>query len=325
VSPAADSLPDLAELERAATIVHAAMPATPQYRWPLLEDRLQTELWCKHENHSPVGAFKVRGGLVYFERLARERPEVRGVVSATRGNHGQSVGFAAQRHGRESVIVVPHGNALEKNRAMRALGVELIEEGRDFAESNEVADRIAAERSFERMPSFHMDLVAGVGTYAMELFRAAGELDVLYVPIGLGSGACGCIAARDALGLRTEIVGVVSSLAPAYARSWETGTLTAVESTTVLADGMACRVPSAAAWPHLRRGLSRIVEVTDEEVAGAMRALFADTHNAVEGAGAAGLAAAIQERGRYQRKRIGVPLCGGNVDSAVMAKVLAAD
>lgn len=318
----AEQLPDLAALERAAVIVREGMQATPQYRWPQLEARLGAELWCKHENHSPVGAFKVRGGLVYLERLARERPQVRGVVSATRGNHGQSVGFAAARHGRIAVIVVPLGNAVEKNSAMRALGVELIEAGRDFAEANEIADALAVERGLERMPSFHLDLVAGVGTYAMELFRAAGELDVLYVPIGQGSGACGCIAARNALGLRTEIVGVVSSLASAYARTWETGVLTAVESTTVLADGMACRVPSAAAWPHLRSGLSRIVEVSDDEVGAAMRILFADTHNAVEGAGAAGLAAALRERPRLTGRRVGIPLCGGNVDSAVLASVL---
>lgn len=317
------ALPDLAELERAAAIVHAAMPATPQYRWPQLEARLGTELWCKHENHTPVGAFKVRGGLVYFERLARERPDVRGVVSATRGNHGQSIGFAAAKHGRTAVIVVPEGNAREKNSAMQALGVELIEAGRDFAESNDAADVIAKERGLERMPSYHLDLVAGVSSYALELLRAAGELDVLYVPIGQGSGACGCIAARDALGLKTEIVGVVSSHAAAWARTWESGELTSVEATTVLADGLACRVPSAAAWPHLRAGLSRIVEVTDAEVGSAMRAIFADTHNAIEGAGAAGFAAALKERGRYDGKRVGVPLCGGNVDSAVFAGVLA--
>lgn len=320
-APAA-RLPDRATLEAARAIVRTALPPTPQYRWPLVEQRVGTEVWLKHENHTPVGAFKVRGGLVYFDRLARERPHVGGVVSATRGNHGQSVGFAARRHGREAVIVVPHGNAREKNAAMRALGVELIEAGRDFAESNEAADAIARERGFERMPSYHPDLVAGVATYALELFDAAGPLDVLYVPIGQGSGACGCIAARDALGLPTRIVGVVSAQAPAYLRTWETGTLTSVESTTVLADGMACRVPSAEAWPALRSGLDRLVAVSDDEVADAMRTLFADTHNAVEGAGAAGFAALHREREQLRGLRVGTVLCGGNVDSAVFAEVL---
>lgn len=317
-------LPGRTALDAARAVVNAVLAPTLHARWPLLEQRLDAECWVKHENHQPVGAFKVRGGLVYFARMAAERPQVAGVVSATRGNHGQSVGFAARRHGRRAVIVVPHGNALEKNAAMRALGVELIEAGRDFAESNEIADQIATERRLERMPSFHGDLVAGVASYALELFEAAGALETLYVPIGQGSGACGCIAARDALGLKTRIVGVVSAHAPAYLRTWETDILTAVESTTRLADGMACRVPHPEAWPLLRAGLSRIVAVTDAEVAGAMRAAFADTHNAVEGAGAAGLAAMLQEREAIRGQRVGTVFCGGNVDTAVFAEVLAA-
>lgn len=316
------SLPTKAALEAAAEIVYRAMAPTPQYRWPLLAERTGAELWVKHENHTPTGAFKVRGGLVFFEEITRDGRRVPGVVSATRGNHGQSIGFAARRHGIPAVVVAPFGNSVEKNAAMRALGVELIEAGRDFAESNEIADRIAVERGYVRLPSFDQRLVAGVGTYAMELLRAVPDLDVAYVPIGLGTGICGMIAARDALGLRTEIVGVVSAQAPAYARSFAAGRMVDAETTTQIADGVACRRPVQESLDHILAGVSRVVEVTDAEVRAAMRAYFRDTHNVAEGAGAAPLAAVLQERERVRGRKVGIPLCGGNVDSAVFADVL---
>lgn len=315
-------LPTLAELEAAASLVYTAMPPTPQYSWPLLNARCGTEVWVKHENHTPVGAFKVRGGLVYFDWLRRVHPEVAGVATATRGNHGQSVGLAAQRCGLPAAVVVPHGNSVEKNAAMRALGVELIEFGDDFQAAVEHAAAVAAKRGWHRMPSFHPLLVAGVGSYAVELFRSAPPLDVVYVPIGLGSGACGVLAARDALSPSTEVVGVVSSGAPAYARAIASGALDSYPVTTRLADGMACRTPVASAVAALRAGLARVVEVDDEEVAAAMRALFVDTHNVAEGAGAAALAACLREREHVRGRRVAVVLTGGNVDAELFAKVI---
>jgi threonine dehydratase len=314
----------LIRLEQAAAVVYAAMPATPQYRWPLLEQALGTRVWVKHENHTPVGAFKVRGGLVYFHALAQAGERPRGVISATRGNHGQSVGFAAARYGLPATIVVPHGNSIEKNDAMRALGVELIEHGQDFQAAREHARRLADERGLLLVPSFHPLLVDGVASYSLELLRAAPELDVTYVPIGLGSGICGMIAARDALGLATEIVGVVSEHAPAYALSFEAGRPVEHAVDTRIADGMACRVPEPEALDILRRGCARVVRVTDDEVEAAMRLMFTATHNVAEGAGAAPLAAAMHERSHIAGRRLGLVLSGGNVDRDVFARVLSA-
>ena len=319
------ALPDLGELEAAAALVATAFQPTPQYRWPLLEERLGTRCWVKHENHTPVGAFKVRGGLVYFDWLRRAQPGVAGVVTATRGNHGQSIGFAASRTGMRACVVVPNGNSSEKNAAMRALGVELVTGGADFQESVELADRIAVERGWHRIPSFHRYLVAGVGTYALELLRAAPGVRTVYVPIGLGSGACGVIAARNALGLTCEVVGVTSTMAPAYERSLASGLIVSAPATTRIADGMAVRTPSPEAFAALQGGLARVVAVSDDEVEAAMRHLFSDTHNVAEGAGAAALAAAMQDQGRGAlADEVAVILCGGNVDRPQFAQVLAA-
>ncbi len=312
----------LEDIEAAAGIVYAHLTPTPQYSWPLLNTGLGTEVWVKHENHTPVGAFKIRGGLNYFAHLAQFGEIPRGVISATRGNHGQSVGFAARRYGIPAVIVVPHGNSVEKNAAMRALGVELIEHGHDFQAAREHAELLARERSLHLVPSFHPLLVAGVATYAMELLRATAELEVVYVPIGLGSGICGMLAAREALGLTTEVVGVVSAQAPAYAESFKAGRAIECPATTLLADGMACRVPEPEALEAIRRGVTRIVQVTDDEIAAAMRMLFECTHNVCEGAGAAAVAAAAQERTRIAGRRVAVVLSGGNVDREVFAAVL---
>ena len=315
--------PSLASLESAAALVYESMPATPQYRWPLLESRVGTEVWVKHENHAPTGAFKVRGGLVYFDDLCRAGKPA-GVVTATRGNHGQSVGFAARRYGVPATVVVPHGNSVEKNAAMRALGVELIERGRDFQAASEVAAEIAAERGWHRVPSFHPLLVRGVGTYALELFRAVPDLHTVYVPVGMGSGLCGVIAARDALELDTNIVAVVSTEAPAFALSFREERVISHEVTTRIADGMACRTPMQDPLDIARRGRARVVQVTDDEVESAMRALFADTHNVAEGGGAAALAALLQERDRMRGQKVAVIVSGGNVDSDVYSRVLTA-
>jgi threonine dehydratase len=315
-------LPSLDDLESAATLVHAVMPATPQYCWPLLAERIGAEVWVKHENHTPIGAFKLRGGLVYFDHLRRTQPDVAGVVTATRGNHGQSVGLAARRNGLSAVVVVPRGNGIEKNAAMRALGVELIETGHDFQAAVEAAAAIAAERSWHFIPAFHPAILCGVGTYALELLRAVPDLDTVYVPIGLGSGICGMIAARDALGLGTRIVGVVSDAAPAYALSFAAGYPISHDVTTRIADGMACRTPVPAALEIIRQGAARVVQVSDAEVEDAMRILFTDTHNVAEGAGAAALAALIKERDSVPGRRVGVVLSGGNVDRDVFARIL---
>ena len=313
-------------LAEARRIVGATVPPTPQQRWPLLDARLGARAWVKHENHTPVGAFKLRGGLVYIDALKRREPGCRGVVSATRGNHGQSIGFAARAHGFAATIVVPHGNSTEKNAAMRALGVELIEHGDDFQAAREFAIGLAAGRGLHMVPSFHDDLVRGVATGWLEFFEATAaagsEPEVVFVPIGQGSGICACAAARAATGARSRIVGVVSAHATAYRQSFHAGRCIEAPVTTVLADGMACRVPDAEALAHIRREVDDVIAVTDDEVAAAMRALFADTHNVAEGAGAASLAGALQQRERWHGKTLGLTVSGGNVDSAVFARVL---
>ncbi len=313
-------------LDDAMRIVRDAMPPTPQQRWPLLEQRLGSTVWVKHENHTPVGAFKLRGGLVYFDALRQREPRCKGVISATRGNHGQSVGFAARRHGMAASIVVPHRNSVEKNAAMRALGVELIEHGEDFQAAREHATRLAAARGLHLVPSFHADLVRGVATYWIEFFEASAAHDapaVVFVPIGQGSGICACAAARAHTGAKTRIVGVVSAHATAYQQSFRAGRVIEAPVNTQLADGMACRLPDEQALEIIRREVDDVIAVTDDEIAAAMRALFADTHNVAEGAGAAALAAALQQQSRWAGSSIGITLSGGNVDSAVFARVLA--
>ncbi len=305
---------DLRQLEQAHAIVGAAMPPTPAYAWPLLSQRLGATAIVKHENHTPIGAFKVRGGLVYVDRLKRERSDTAGLISATRGNHGQSLAFAASRCGVAVTIYVPHGNSAEKNRAMRAFGADLVEHGEDFQAAREEAERRARRDGLEFVPSFHPDLVMGVATYALELLRKFGDIDVLYVPIGQGSGICGCILARDLLGLATEIVGVQSTEAPSYALSFAAGMVVSTNSSNTLADGMATRVPDPDALAIIRKGASRIVQVSDDEVAAAIRAYWTDTHNLSEGAGAAALAAAMQEKPKLRGKRVGLILSGGNID-----------
>jgi len=315
----------LGELDAAAAKVHAVIPPTPQFAWPLLSRRAGAEVWVKHENHTPVGAFKVRGGIVLFDELRGDPAARRGVIAATRGNHGQSVAFSAARAGIPAVIVVPHGNSEEKNAAMRALGAEVVEHGDDFQASLERSRELAEERGLRFVPSFAPALVKGVASYALELFRGAPPLDRVYVPIGLGSGICGVLAARDGLDLGTEVVGVCAAGAPSYALSFAAGRPVATERADTMADGMACRVPVPEALEAILRGAARVLTVTDSEVRGAMRALFSDTHNVAEGAGAASLAAALKERTANAGRRIGLVLSGGNVDRELFAGVLAGD
>ncbi len=304
----------LTDLEGALTLVRSHMPETAHYAWPLLAQRTGAEVWVKHENHTPIGAFKLRGGLVYMERLRRERPHVPGVVSATRGNHGQSLAWAGRRYGVPITIVAPHGNSVEKNAAMRGFGARLIEHGADFEEAREEAARLAASDALEFVPSFAPDLVLGVATWALELFRAAPPLDALYVPIGLGSGICGAIRTRDLLGLRTDIIGVQSTTAAPYAGSFAARRPVAIERADTRADGIAVREPDRAALEIIMAGATRIVTVSDDAIAAAIRAYWTDTHNLVEGAGAAPLAALIAERGTMAGRRVGLVISGGNID-----------
>ena len=313
----------LAELENVVPLVRASVPPTPQYAWPLLKERTGVEVIVKHENHTPIGAFKLRGGIVYFARLKRERPKVKAVITATRGNHGQSLALAGRRAGIAVTIVVPHGNSTEKNVAMHAFGADLIEQGCDFDEAKQAAIKIAAERGLEYAPSFDRDLVVGVATYAHELFSACRDLDAVYVPIGLGSGICGVIGAREVFGLKTKIVGVVAQAANAYLRSFTAGRIVTTNSALTFADGIAVRVPDPTALELIQKGAERVVEVTDEEIADAIRLLYTATHNCAEGAGAAALAALIKDRAQIQGRRVAVVLTGQNIDRELMQAVLA--
>lgn len=313
----------LQALEGAASRVHAQMAPTPHYAWPLLGQELGAEVWVKHENHTPTGAFKVRGGITFMDWLTRTHPEVRGIVTATRGNHGQSQARAATAAGLISKIVVPLGNAREKNAAMRAFGADVIEHGADFDVAKVKVKELADSEGLYSVPAFHEEIVLGVASYALELMTSVADLDALYVPIGCGSGICGCIAVRDALGLKTEIIGVVSTKADAAKQSVEQGCIVETASANTFADGMAVRCPVPQALELYAEGASRIIAVSDDEVANAMRVYFRTIHAVAEGAGAAPLAGLIQERDQMAGKKVAVILCGGNVDSDVFAQVLA--
>jgi len=312
----------LAELEAAQKLVYQVMQPTPQTQYPLLAKRVGCTVAVKHENHTPLGAFKVRGGLVYMDWLKRTQPHVSGIVTATRGNHGQSVAFAATRAGLTAKIFVPHGNSTEKNAAMRALGATLVEAGDDFQAARELAVKCAADEGLHSIPSFHHLLVQGVGTYALELFRAYSDLDAVYAPIGMGSGICGLISARNALGLKTEVIGVVSANAPAYALSFAAGKPVETATANTFADGVATRKPDPEACDMICRGAARIVQVSDDEVKCAMRAYYTDTHNLAEGAGAVSLAGLLQERERQRGKKVAVVLSGANIDLDMYREII---
>lgn len=314
----------LQHLDAAAQVVYRDMSPTTQQQWPLLNARCGCPVWVKHEHQTPVGAFKVRGGLLYFHELVRRHGDVRGVIAATRGNHGQSIAFAARRYGVPVAVVVPAGNSADKNRSMQALGAELIERGHDFQASLEAAREIASERRWELVPSFADVLVRGVATYALELLRAASDIDTLYVPIGLGSGICGAIAARDALNHPARIVGVISAAAPAYARSLAAGHPISADAATRIADGVACRTPVPEALEIIHRGAERIVEVTDDEVEEGMRVAYDDTHTVIEGAAATTVAALLAERAALQGRTAGIVITGSNVDRAAYARIISA-
>ncbi len=319
---AAGSLATLAELERAAELVHAVVTPTPQYAWPKLARHAGCEVWVKHENHTPTGAFKVRGGLVYFDRLRHAQPDVPGVVTATRGNHGQSISFAAARAGISATIYVPYGNSPDQNSAMSGFGATVVEFGKDFDEAKHEAHRVATQRGLHFVPSFHRHLVMGVATYALEFLRAVAGLDTVYVGVGMGSGICGLILARDLLGLGTEIVGVSAANAPATARSFAAGHPVSTPTALTFADGMATREPNAEAIAMICRGAARVVEVSEDEIAAAVRLYFDAAHQVAEGAGAAPLAALMQERTRQAGRRVGVILSGGNIERARFLQLL---
>lgn len=315
----------LDDLSRATDIVRHHVPVTPLYEWPMLTEAVGSTVMVKHENHTPVGAFKVRGGVVYLDRLVRERPHVHGIASATRGNHGQSLAFAGRRFDRDVTIFVPHGNSVEKNAAMRSLGAEVIEHGSDFQEARERSELIAAQRGLELVPPFHPDLVLGVATYALELFDAAGALDTVYVPVGMGSGINALIRVRDLLGLSTAIVGVVAVEAPATLRSFEAGRAVAAPSAATFADGVATRTPDETAVAGILQGAARIVAVSEDAVAEAMRLVYRSTHNVAEPAGAIALAGLMSEPRDVRGARSAFVLTGGNVDSDQLRRVLAGE
>ncbi len=313
----------LDDLAYASEVVRRWVPPTPQYPWPLLGEVVDAQVWVKHENHTPTGAFKVRGGLVYADRLRTQRPQVTGIVSATRGNHGQSLAYAGTAAGLDVTIVVPRGNSPDKNAAMRGFGATVVEHGHDFQAAREYSVELAAERGLEAVPAYHPDLVLGVATYAHELFAGAGELDTVYVPVGMGSGISGLMRMRDLLGLRTEIVGVVAARAPAYSRSFAAGRAVPTDAADTFVDGVACRVPDTDAVRLINAGAARIVEVSEDATAEAIRVLFATTHNAAEPAGAIALAGLLAERELVHGRRVAVIQTGGNIDTAMFADVLA--
>jgi threonine dehydratase len=321
--PRAPSLPDTKAIADAAEFLRELVPPTPQFVWPQVAAAFGAEVWFKHENHTPIGAFKARSVAIYFRELLRRDATVSGVVTATRGNHGQAVGLAARLFKLPATVFVPRGNSVEKNAAMRALGATLIEHGDDFQESREEALRVATRDGLHLVPSYHLDIVKGVATYWAELFRAAPDIDVVYVPIGMGSGICAAAAARNLLSPRTKIVGVCSSHALASSRSFAARAVIEAPVATKLGDGMACRKLDAESIAIMVDNVERIVEVTDAELAEAMRAIFRLTHNVAEGAGAAGFAAAWRERESLAGKRVGLSITGGNVDAPVFADVLA--
>jgi threonine dehydratase len=313
---------EMTDLERAATLVHRVLPPTPQFAWPKLGKRAGCTVWVKHENHTPTGAFKVRGGLVYLDRLRHAEPKTSGVITATRGNHGQSIAFAAARTRVAATIYVPHNNSSDQNSAIAAFGARVVEFGKDFDEARHEASRVAAAEGLHFVPSFHRDLVTGVATYALELFHSVSNLDAVYVGVGMGSGIAGLITVRDLLGLKTEIVGVGAVTAPATALSFAARRPVNAPSASTFADGIATREPNAEAVATICRGAARIVEVAENEIAEAMRIYFDDTHQIAEGAGAAPLAALLQERRKMANKNVAVVLSGGNIERARFLQVL---
>ena len=316
-------LPTLDDIERAAQVIYRAMPATPQYQWPLLCERTGCSVWVKHENHTPIGSFKLRGALVAVDQLRSSKPYVNELIAASRGNFGQGVAFAARQAGLTATVVMPFGNSREKNAATRAFGASLVENGSDYDEAYSHAVQLAVGERRYLMPSFSSELVLGVASYGMELFQGLPDLDAVYVPIGLGSGICGVMAARNALSPTTAVIGVVSTAMQAYQRSFAAGEVRSTGPAQTIADGLAVRVPDEEALALILSGVDRVVAVSEAELESAMRAYFTDTHNVAEGAGAGALAALLQERSRMRGSRIALVLSGGNIDRDLFTQVLA--
>jgi threonine dehydratase len=315
-------LPSIAEVQAAGELIYRFMRPTPQHCWPLLCERLGTEVWVKHENQTPTGSFKARTALVYVDELMKREPATRGLITATRGNHGQSVALAAKRFNLPATILVPHGNSREKNAAMRAQGGTLIEFGADYQAAREKAMALAAEQGLHMVPPYHYDIVRGVATYWLELFSSVKDIDVAYVPIGMGSGISSAVAVRNGLNLKTKLIGVVSKHAPSYAESFDQRKVVEAPATTRVADGVACRKADEEPLAIMLENIDHIVRVTDDEIEDSMRHMFTDTHNVVEGAGAAALAAALKEKGQLYGKRVALIASGSNVDRDLFARVL---
>jgi threonine dehydratase len=313
--------PTFADICFARQRVYRALRRTPLLRHPLLAQETGLDIVVKHENHNPTGAFKVRGGINLVGSLSPE--ERRGVITATTGNHGQSIALASGREGVPCTIVVPRGNNPEKNAAMRALGAELIEFGRDFDEARERVEQLQHERGLRYVHSANEPLlIAGVGTYALEIFEDEPDVDVILVPIGGGSGACGCAIVRTAIGSRAIVIGVQAARADAFARSWRGETRVVGEKADTFAEGMATRVTFDLTFDILKRGLDDIVTLTEEELAEGVRLALRTTHNLAEGAGAASLIAAVKLRGQLAGKRVVCVMSGGNIDRATLYRVI---
>jgi threonine dehydratase len=315
-------LPTLEEIHDSQKLVYSVMPPTPHISWPLINQRLETEAWVKHENHTPTGSFKARTAIAYAAELFKHSTGIKGLITATRGNHGQSVALAGQRFNVPVTIVVPHGNSSEKNAAMRGQDATLIEFGDDYQAAREHAQQLAKEQHLQMVPPYHRDIVKGVASYWVEFLEAVPDLDIAYVPVGMGSGISAACAVRNGMNLRTQIVGVVSDGAPAYALSFAAGKKIEAPVTTKIADGMACRIPDDEPLEIMRENVDHVVTVSDDDIRRAMKIYFTDTHNAVEGAGAASLAAALKEKAVLKGKKVGLILSGANVDHDIFAKVL---
>jgi threonine dehydratase len=310
-----------ADLTAARERVAAHLRPTPALRWPLLERSTGTETWVKHENHNPTGAFKVRGGLNFVARTLASGP-VPGLISASRGNHSQSLAYAGRAYGVPVTIVVPEGNSPDKNAATESFGAEVVVHGADFQEALEHSAVLAEERGLLAVPPFHPWLVEGVATYAAELHEDVPGLDVVYVPIGMGSGISANILVRDLLGLATEVVGVVADRAPAYALSFAAGSVVTTPAADTFVDGVACRTPDPQALEVILGGAARIVRVGEEQAAAAMALMYRGTHNLAEPAGSLALAGLLAERDVVAGKKVAVVHTGGNADFEVLQRAL---
>ena len=313
--------PTLKDAYAARPRVYRVVKPTPLMRHALLSAETGLDLYVKHENHNPTGAFKIRGGLNLIASLSAE--ERRGVITASTGNHGQSIAYASQREGVPCTIVVPRGNNPEKNAAMRALGAEVIEFGRDFDEAREKVEQMQHERGLRYVHSANEPLlIAGVATYALEIFDDLPDVDVVLVPIGGGSGACGCSIVRTGIGSRAKVIGVQAAGADAFARSWRTHTRVVGDKADTFAEGMATRVTFDLPFGILQRELDDVVTLGEDELAEGVRLALRATHNLAEGAGGSALAAALKLRDRLAGRKVVCVMSGGNIDRATLRRVL---